>query len=126
VLLGGREAFLSVESMASCRINSTLRCPSGAPHFSSTCRPHNPRAPLQFINTILSSSPPNLKRVIYSIFSFSLRISILSKPLVVTHRNKTHVSCCCRSRAPVLRAVALLLWGLKWPLRRNRSHRTEC
>lgn len=113
----------SIISMASCRINSTLRCPSGETRFSSTCRPNNPCAPLLFINTTLSSWLPNLKRVIYS---HSPKNCDSLKPLVVTRPNKTHASCCRRSRAPVLRAVALLLWGLKWPRRVNRSHRTEC
>lgn len=110
-------------SMASCRINSTLRCPSGAPRFSSTCRPHNPRAPLLFINTTLSTSPRNLERVIY--FHSPKNFDSL-KPLVVTSRNKTHASCCRRFLAPVLSAVALLLWGLIRPPRRNRPHWTEC
>ncbi|KAF5476141.1 hypothetical protein F2P56_007877 [Juglans regia] len=53
--------------MASCGNNFTLRCPSGAPCFASTCRPQNPRAPLHDINLILSSSSSsNLKLISYS------------------------------------------------------------
>ncbi|KAG6697465.1 hypothetical protein I3842_09G201000 [Carya illinoinensis] len=56
--------------MASCGIQFTLRCPSGAPCFASTCRPQNPRASLHYINLTLSSSSSssssNLKPVTIS------------------------------------------------------------
>ncbi|KAE8099326.1 hypothetical protein FH972_017317 [Carpinus fangiana] len=73
--------------MASCRINSTLRCPSGAPRFSSTCRPHNPCAPLLFINTTLSTSPRNLERI--SCSSAQRRSSVAVRAHTATEKKST-------------------------------------
>lgn len=127
--------------MASCGIHFTLRCPSGAPCFASTCRPQNPRAPLHYINLILSSSSSsssssNLKPVtvripcptcsVYKEFD-SLYFIRFSKTLVfIAVIKHIYASYSRRSRPPALGAVALLLWGLTWLPRRNLSHRTEC